>query len=116
MIRQAIESASIMQVRIADIRRGGLAHRTASAQWKQGTDDVIPKSVLIAAVPVFAVTSVVWIIGVTNHTFLAREIWLYIGIFLLPALLVCGCVWMIFQERVWLRVVGVILALPGLGI
>ena len=116
MTRQGTVSAFIMQGRIAGTRRGGLSHETARANRSREADTLIPKSFLIAAVPVFAVTSIIWIIGVSNHTFLAREIGLYIGIFFLPALLVCGCAWMIFQERVWLRVVGAILALPALGI
>ena len=76
----------------------------------------VPRSVTITAIVVFIVTSVAWVVGVSNHMFLANEFWLYVGIFLLPALLVVGSSWMIFQERMWLRVVGVVAALPSVAI
>jgi hypothetical protein len=45
-----------------------------------------------------------------------REIWLYIGIYLIPALLVCGCSWLILRKQMWQRVIGVLLLLPSLGV
>lgn len=59
----------------------------------------MPKSLIYSATPVFLATTVVWIFGVSNHKFLANEIWLYVGIFLLPATAVCTCSWLIFVIR-----------------
>lgn len=77
---------------------------------------VVPRSVLITAIVVLLVTSIAWIVGVSSHRFLWREFWLYVGIFLLPALMVIGSAWMIVQERLWLRVLGFIGALPSIAI
>jgi len=76
----------------------------------------MPKSIPYTAIPVFLVTSFVWAVAVSRHTFLAREFWLYVGMFLLPALLVCVSSWLVFQKTLWLRIVGGILALPSLGV
>jgi len=75
-----------------------------------------PKSLIYSAIPIFLTTAIVWAIGVSSHTFLAREFWLYVGIFLVPALLVCGCLWLIFHGQLWRRVTGLILVFPCLGI
>ena len=77
---------------------------------------MMPKSALYVAVPVFLITSIVWFVALGRHTFLAREIWLYLGLFAVPAGLVCGSAWMILQRRVWVRVIGGVLALPALGV
>jgi hypothetical protein len=76
----------------------------------------MPKSLTFAAIPVFLATSLVWIAGVSNHTFLVNEIGLYVGIFLIPATLVCVCSWLIFHEQIWRRVVGLICVLPCIGV
>jgi hypothetical protein len=77
---------------------------------------MMPRSALYVAVPVVLISSVVWIVALGRHTFLAREIWLYIGLFTVPAGLVCVSAWMILQRRLWVRVVGGVLALPALGV
>lgn len=76
----------------------------------------MPKSLIYSATPVFLATTVVWIFGVSNHKFLANEIWLYVGIFLLPATAVCTCSWLIFGDQVWRRVIRLICLLPSCGI
>lgn len=76
----------------------------------------MPKSLIYSAVPVMLTTSIVWLIGVSTHTFLMSEFWLYVGIFFVPAMLVCGSSWLIFLDRVALRVLGIVLMLPSLGI
>lgn len=76
----------------------------------------MPKSFIYPAIPVFLATTIVWIIGVSNHVFLASEFWLYVGIFLIPAMSVCGCSWLIFQDQLWRRVTGLVIILPCFGI
>jgi len=76
----------------------------------------LPKGFMYTAIPVFLTTTIVWIIGVSNHTFLAREFWLYVGIFLVPAMLVCGCSWLVFHGQRWRRAIGMIMLVPCLGI
>jgi hypothetical protein len=76
----------------------------------------MPKSLIYSAVPVFLATTIAWIIGVSNHTFLAKEFWLYVGIFLIPGLLVCGCSWLIFHSQLWRRILGLIILVPCLAI
>ncbi len=76
----------------------------------------MPKSLIYSAIPVFLTTTIVWILGVSNHTFLANELWLYVGIFMLPAMSVCVCSWLIFCPQTWRRAVGAICLLPCLGI
>ena len=76
----------------------------------------VPKGLTYTAILVFLATAVVWTISVSNHTFLAREFWLYVGIFLIPAMLVCGCSWLIFHGQRWRRAIGMIMLVPCLGI
>ena len=76
----------------------------------------VPKSVTYSAIPVFLITSVVWIIGVSNHTFLMREFWLYVGIFTIPAAFVVGSFWLISDDPPWRRILGLILLIPSLGV
>jgi hypothetical protein len=64
---------------------------------------------------VFMITATVWAIGISRHRFLPSEFWLYLAIFLVPAALVCGSVWLILIRRTWVRVLGVVLALPSLA-
>lgn len=75
-----------------------------------------PRGLIFFASFVFLTTTLVWIYGVSNHRFLMSEFWLYVGIYLIPALLVCGCVWLIFRKQTWQRATGVVLLLPALGI
>lgn len=77
---------------------------------------MLPRSLLYAAPPVFIVTGIVWIYGVSRHTFLASEIGLYVGIFLIPGAAVCTSIWLIFQKRTWLRVTGALLVVPSLAL
>lgn len=65
---------------------------------------------------IFAITSVVWIAGVSNHIFLLREFWIYVGIFLVPAASVCACIWLISRDPTWRRVLGFIVLIPSTGI
>ncbi|MCW8889042.1 MAG: hypothetical protein OQL20_00095 [Sedimenticola sp.] len=76
----------------------------------------MPNSLTFSLVPVFAITSITWAIGVSNHRFLLNEIGIYLLLFFLPALVVCGSVWMIFQPVLWRRMVGVIIALPAVAL
>ena len=76
----------------------------------------MPRSLIFSALPVFIATSAVWIYGVSRHTFLASEIGIYIGIFLIPGAAVCTSIWLIFQNRTWGRVVGLLLLFPSLAI
>lgn len=76
----------------------------------------LPRSIIISALPVFLITSIVWIYGVSRHTFLVQEIGIYIGIFLIPGAAVCASVWLIVQQRTWAHVVGLLLILPSLAI
>ncbi len=76
----------------------------------------MPKSLIYTAIPVFLVTGIVWYIGVSNHTFLASEFWLYVGLFLVPASAVCGCAWLVSQPFLWRKAIGLVLILPCLGI
>lgn len=76
----------------------------------------MPKSILFSAVPVFLITSMVWIYGVSRHTFLAQEIGIYFGIFLIPGAAICTCIWLIFHRRTWARVTGLLLIVPSLAI
>ena len=76
----------------------------------------MPKSLLYSAVPVFLLTGAVWVYGVSRHTFLASEIGLYVGIFLIPGAAVCTSIWLIFQKRTWVRVTGALLVVPSLAL
>ena len=76
----------------------------------------MPKGPIYTAILVFLTTAVVWIVGVSSHTFLVREFWLYAGFFLIPATLVCGCSWLIFHGQRWRRAIGMIMLVPCLGI
>jgi len=76
----------------------------------------VPKSLVFSALPVFIITSIAWIYGVSRHTFLVREIPQYIGIFLVPGATVCVCSWLLFQKRTWGRVLGGLLLIPSLGL
>ena len=40
----------------------------------------MPKTIAYTAIPVFLVTSVMWIVAVNQHTFLAREFWLLVSV------------------------------------
>ncbi|UCH47398.1 MAG: hypothetical protein JSU95_15160 [Betaproteobacteria bacterium] len=77
---------------------------------------MLPRSLIYSVPPVFVVTGIVWIYGVSRHTFLASEIGIYVSIFLIPAAAVCACVWLIFQKRIWGRVIGLLLVLPSCAI
>jgi hypothetical protein len=76
----------------------------------------VPGSLLYSAIPVLVITSIVWIIGVSNHRFLWREFWLYVGIFTIPAAFVIGSFWLVAGEPTWRRIVGVLLLIPSLGV
>ncbi|MBT8114030.1 MAG: hypothetical protein KJP04_01525 [Arenicella sp.] len=75
----------------------------------------MPKSIIYPAIPVFLVTSVVWIYGVSNHLFLAKEIPQYIAIFVVPGAFICCACWLMFARPVWWRrIAGVAILLPSL--
>ncbi len=76
----------------------------------------MPKSLTYTAMPVFLVTSAAWVIGLSTQRLLMSEVWLYVGIFLLPALAVCACSWLIFQNIIWRKAIGAILLLPCLAV
>jgi len=76
----------------------------------------VPRSLSYSAIPVFLITGVVWGIAVSKHTFYAREFWLYVGIFTIPAAFVCGSCWMIFSRQIWRRIVGLVLVIPSLAV
>ena len=65
---------------------------------------------------VYTVTAIVWIAGLWDYTFYARDFWFHVVLFLVPAALVAGCAWLILVERIWVRVLGAVLALPCIGI
>ena len=75
----------------------------------------MPKSLIYSAIPVFLTTSIVWVIGVSNHTFIANEIWLYVGI-LIPATSVYGCSCLVFREPLWRQAIGLVLLIPCVGV
>ena len=74
------------------------------------------RKVVYSALLIYAVTAIVWIAGLQDYTFYARDFWFHVVIFLLPGGLVVLSAWLIFMERVWTRVLGALLALPCLGI
>jgi len=76
----------------------------------------VPKSLIYSSILVFALTGIAWVSGVSNHTFLASEFWLYVGIFLVPASAVCACTWLVFRAVLWQRILGLVLLLPALAI
>jgi hypothetical protein len=76
----------------------------------------VPKSLIYASIAVFGLTSIIWISGVANHSFLASEFWIYVAIFLVPASAVCACIWLVFRGPLWQRIIGLILLLPSLGV
>ena len=65
---------------------------------------------------IYVTTAVVWIAGLWDYTFYARDFWFHVVLFLVPAALVAGSAWLIFRECIWVRVLGAVLALPSLGI
>lgn len=73
-------------------------------------------AIVHAAIAVFVITVIVWAVGISKHRFLISEFWLYVIIFIAPAGLLCVSLWLILMQRTWLRVVGALLALPGLVI
>lgn len=76
----------------------------------------MPRSIALSALPVFAITSAVWIYGVTHHRFLANEIGIYVGIFLIPGAAICTSIWLLFRKQLWSRITGAILLLPSLSV
>ena len=76
----------------------------------------MPKSLSYTAIPIFGITTVVWVIGVSNHTFLASEFWIYVGMFLVPAGAICASAWLIFRDSLWQQALGVLALLPCLGV
>ena len=75
----------------------------------------MPKPLLYFFIFVFGSTSVVWVAGITNHTFLASEFWIYVGIFFLPASAVCVCAWLALRDLLWIRDTGLVLLFPALA-
>ena len=76
----------------------------------------MPRSVVYTAVPVYLLTAAAWAIGISNHRFLWSEFWLYALIFLVPAGLVCVSSWLLFMQRTWARVLGIVMVLPSAAI
>lgn len=76
----------------------------------------MPRKLVFSGVSVYAVTAIVWIAGLWDHTLYARDFWFYVVMFLVPGGLVVLSAWLIFMDRIWARVLGAALALPCLGI
>ena len=64
---------------------------------------------------IYVTTAVVWIAGLWDYTFYARDFWFHVVLFLVPGGLVAGSIWLIFRECTWVRVLGAVLALPSLA-
>ena len=76
----------------------------------------MPRSLTCSTLAVFLVTAVVWIAGLWDYTFYTRDFWFYVVLFRVPGGLVCISAWLIFMDRIWARVLGVLLVLPSLAI
>ena len=74
------------------------------------------RRVVLVAAALYMVTAIVWIAGLWDYTFYARDFWFHVVLFLVPAALVVGSAWLILMERIWVRALGAVLALPSLGI
>jgi len=74
------------------------------------------KTIKYSAVILFVVTSATWVFALFKHTFLMRELGLYVMIFLIPIVLVLISEWVMNHRNVWRRFVGVLLLIPSLGI
>ena len=53
----------------------------------------MPRTCRYIALSLFVVTSAVWLYCWFNHRLLAREIWVYLFLYLVPAGLVWGSAW-----------------------
>lgn len=74
------------------------------------------KVLRFTALAVFAVTTVVWAYALTQHRFLMREFWLYVGIFMIPGLAICFSVWLLMLKKWWWKLSGAILLIGSLGV
>lgn len=75
----------------------------------------MPKAVRITAIIVFAITAVVWAYALTQHTFLMREFWIYVGIFAVPGLAVCISLWLTLLKHWSWKLIGTICLLLSLA-
>lgn len=65
---------------------------------------------------VYTLTIVSWAYGLSHHRFLWQEFWLYVGLFFIPSGAVCFCAWLMRQQVMWQRVLGLVGILPALGL
>jgi len=66
------------------------------------------KLIRATAIVVFSVTTAVWVYALTQHTFLLKEFWIYVGIFLVPGIAVCLSLWLMRLRKWWWKLIGTI--------
>jgi len=76
----------------------------------------VRRRIALVAAGIYLITAIVWTAGLYDEKLYARDFWFYVVLFLVPGGLVLLSVWLIFIDRVWTRVLGVLLVLPSLGI
>jgi hypothetical protein len=75
-----------------------------------------PKTIRYSAVFLLVVSSGIWLYSILKHTFLLRELGLYLALFLGPILMVLLAQWIMLHRSTWRRVVGFLLLISALGV
>ncbi len=76
----------------------------------------MPRTCRYIALTLFVVTSAVWLYCWFNYRLLAREIWVYLFLYLVPAGLVWGSAWVMLHRSNWRRILGGALLIPSLAV
>ena len=72
------------------------------------------KAIKRTALVVFTISTGVWVYALTQHTFLMREVWLYVGIFLVPGLAICLSLWLMKLKGWGWKLIGTIFMIASL--
>ncbi|MDX1556540.1 MAG: hypothetical protein R3212_10980 [Xanthomonadales bacterium] len=76
----------------------------------------MPRALKYTALIVFGITAVVWAYALTQHRFLMREFWLYVGIFMIPGLAICFSLWLLMLKKWWWKLIGFVLLIGSVGV
>ncbi len=74
------------------------------------------KPLAITALIVFGITAGVWAYALTQHRFLMKEFWIYVGIFLVPGLAILISLWLLLLKKWWWKLTGLVLLVASLGV
>ena len=69
-----------------------------------------------SAIVIFTINIVVWIYGLSKYRFLADEIWLYLGIFLVPGFVICFSILLMSRPPTWRKALGFVIFISGMAV